>query len=202
MTQLPPRSAAPTAKDGRARRREQNHRLIVDTCYELVRSGVVEPTAEQVAERVGLGRRTVFRQFQDMETLALAVHERVVTEVAALLEVVEAFGDFETDLRAMIRRRARVFEHITPFRRAAAVMRHRSAVVKTQEDLLCRSTRARLEAIIGPYLPAGNASTLEALDLLLSYEAWERLRHQQMLTVPRAIEVLSEAALTLTGLRR
>ena len=37
------------------------------------------------------------------------------------------------------------------------------------------------------------ASCFEALDLLLSYEAWSRLRHDQGLSVKRAKETLEAA---------
>ena len=36
---------------------------------ELVRAGAISPNAEEVAERAGVGLRTVFRRFDDMDSL-------------------------------------------------------------------------------------------------------------------------------------
>ena len=41
----------------------------IDALQELVHEGVLVPTAQTVAERAGVGIRTVFRHFDDMETL-------------------------------------------------------------------------------------------------------------------------------------
>ena len=55
--------------DGRLLRSERSRQLIIDACQELVNEGVLVPTAQNVADRAGVGIRTVFRHFADMETL-------------------------------------------------------------------------------------------------------------------------------------
>lgn len=55
--------------DGRRKRGDQSRRQIVDAMIELVRSGEMSPSAAQVAERAGVGLRTVFRHFDEMEIL-------------------------------------------------------------------------------------------------------------------------------------
>ena len=57
--------------------------------------------------------------------------------------------------------------------------------------------RGALLAVVEPHLGDDSGDTLEALDLLLSFEAWERLRHQQDMSVKRAQQILAASALSL-----
>lgn len=184
--------------DGRVLRGARNHALIVQALYELVRDGTLSPTAEQVAQRASVGTRTVFRQFEDMETLYRSLGERVQAETLELVDRTPPTGKLDDDLRAMVRRRATIFEHLAPFRRAGRLVRHTSAFLQEQEAMLAQLLRAALLTIVGPHLAHGADDTIEALDLLLSFEAWERLRDQQKLGVRRAAQVAFAAAWALT----
>ena len=62
-----------TKKDGRNLRSINSQKLIVDACIKLFKAGNLEPTAQQVADVSGVGIRTVFRQFDEMENLFKSV---------------------------------------------------------------------------------------------------------------------------------
>ena len=62
-----------TKKDGRNLRSINSQKLIVDACIKLFKAGNLEPTAQQVADESGVGIRTVFRQFDEMENLFKSV---------------------------------------------------------------------------------------------------------------------------------
>ncbi|MDH4042395.1 MAG: TetR/AcrR family transcriptional regulator, partial [Gammaproteobacteria bacterium] len=62
-------SGADKRPDGRLLRTERSRQLIIDALHDLINEGVLQPTAQTVAERAGVGIRTVFRHFADMETL-------------------------------------------------------------------------------------------------------------------------------------
>ena len=55
-----PRSHEVPSSDGRLRRGERSREAIVAALFELVGEGVLQPTAQQVAERAGVGIRSVF----------------------------------------------------------------------------------------------------------------------------------------------
>jgi hypothetical protein len=92
----------------------------------------------------------------------------------------------------LIERRAPVFEKIAPFRRASDSLRHTSAFVAARQGVLAVQARDMLVRILPPEI-AQDQLTFESLDLLLSYEAWARLRQEQGLTQRRAREVLAAA---------
>ena len=191
-----PIAEAHPIRDGRVLRGARNHDLIVQAIYDLVRAGNVEPTIDEVAARAGVGSRTIFRQFHDLETLSRSMGERVFAEIFALIEPAPPSGRLVDDLAALIAQRARVYEHLTPFRRAARVVRHRVAFVREQDALMTRALRAGLEAVLARHVD-GRSELVEALDVLLSFEAWDRLRDQQRLSARRAVEVLLAAATAL-----
>ena len=64
-----PSSRRGPPRDGRALRSERSRRPIVEALFALVGEGVLQPTAQQVADRAGVGIRTVFRHFEDMDAL-------------------------------------------------------------------------------------------------------------------------------------
>ena len=60
--------------DGRRQRSSQSSDLIAQACIEIINEGNLNPTAKEVAKRAGVGTRTVFRQYEDMEDLHLRIH--------------------------------------------------------------------------------------------------------------------------------
>ena len=67
-------NAAITKIDGRRQRSSKSSDLIAQACIEIINEGNLNPTAKEVAKRAGVGTRTVFRQYEDMEDLYLQIH--------------------------------------------------------------------------------------------------------------------------------
>ena len=62
--------------DGRRLRTERSKQAIIDAGLELIHEGQLVPTAQQVSERAGVGIRSFFRHFADMETLFATVDDQ------------------------------------------------------------------------------------------------------------------------------
>ena len=188
--------ATQTETDGRRRRSLDSRARIVAAMVELVQEGQVSASAELVAERAQVGLRTVFRHFKDMDSLyremSRIIEDRVVREIDHSVFA----GDWPQRLDEMIRRRGILFELITPFKRAEAAQRHRSRFLEQDVQALNLRLRELLIAGVPPEL-AADSPRLEALDLLLSFEAWDRLRREQALSVEAAQAVLRTAATSL-----
>ncbi|WP_158595822.1 hypothetical protein [Oleomonas cavernae] len=71
--------------DGRRQRAVDNRRRIVEAMLALVRAGDVAPGAEAVAAKAGVGLRTVFRLFEDMDSLYREIHSILYAELAPLV---------------------------------------------------------------------------------------------------------------------
>jgi AcrR family transcriptional regulator len=193
----PAKKSAESTADGRAARSERTRRAIADAVYELVRARGAMPSVEEVAAHARVGERTVFRQFNDVETLAQSVHERLFPEVMALSRDGDPTGELARDLQSLVARRARVFEHVAPFRRASRGHRERSPFMSDRDAAMTALMRANLEAVLSPHLAEAQRDLVEAIDVLLSFDAWDRLRTAQGLTAERAESVLQQAARAL-----
>jgi AcrR family transcriptional regulator len=184
------------AGDGRALRGARNRERIVNALLELVRTGELQPTAEQVAERATVGTRTVFRHFADMDVLYAELSARIEREVRPLAEEPLPPGSLVERAVALTRRRAAIFERIAPFRRAGDLQRWRSAFLQRDHAQMARDLRADLLARL-PELAEAPAARVEALDLLTSFEAWNRLRTDQRLGRERAADAMETAVRSL-----
>ena len=191
MSQRDETQAAPV--DGRVMRGARNRAFIMDAIFELVQEGETMPAAEQVAQRAGVGTRTVFRHFDDMESLFVEMQARLEREVRPLIDGPPIEGDFEERLRAVLARRARIFERIRPFRRASNYSRVRTKMMEEGPVEFDRVMRAQLASVFATELKGQPEDRTEALDLVASFEAWDRLRGAQRLGRERAQRVMEDA---------
>ena len=98
--------------------------------------------------------------------------------------------DWRGRVLELVARRAGVFEKISPYRRASDALRHRSKFLGSETNRLVVALREILERVVGDSV---DPPTLEALDLMLSFEAWSRLRREQNLSPEEAQGVLISA---------
>jgi AcrR family transcriptional regulator len=184
--------------DGRRRRSQDSRARIVAAMLELVQAGDVDPGAERVAAQAQVGLRTVFRHFKDMDSLYREMATVVEGELEEVLKLPLQGDTWKGQLADLIARRAVAFEKIGPYKRASNVHRHASRHLEAQHAMLVDQSRIRLKALL-PDEIAGDPLALETLDLLLSFEAWSRLRQEQGLTPKRAKDVVTEAVARVIG---
>lgn len=188
--------------DGRLLRAERSHQAIVEALLELVGSGTPVPTAQQVADQAGVGIRTVFRHFSDMEKLFAEMSERMREELEPLLQGGPPGGSLKDRLQDLIRRRVQLYERIMPYWRSTEIQRWRSPFLEDQVRGDGRALRAELRRWL-PELDQSSPDRLEALDAVLSIEFWRRLRSEQRLGFKRALASLEQTALGIVrGLGR
>lgn len=183
--------------DGRRRRGADNRARIIKAMLELIQDGEYTPSAEQVAVRAAVSLRTVFRHFEDMEQLYREIASPFEDELR--LAVLKPFKatDWRGRVLELVGRRAAIYEKLTPYRRAANVHRHRSPELAARGRRLAVAAREVLKFNLPEDLRDG--ALFEALDVLLSIEAWLRLRDEQGLSADRAGEVLERTVDQLLG---
>lgn len=172
----------------------------MEAVLSLVGEGILEPTAQQVAKRARVGIRTVFRRFADMESLFAEMEARLHAEALPLLIGGRPEGGVRDRALALVRRRVAFFERIAPYKRSGNLKRWRSPFLRDRHARLVRVLRAELLR----WLPeVGHAAALtDALDLVTSFEAWDRLRSEQALGRARAQAAVERTVLALINGRR
>jgi AcrR family transcriptional regulator len=184
--------------DGRLQRSVRSRERILDSLCELVEEGDLRPTGQRVAERAGLSLRTVFRHFEDMEGLNREMHDRMERVLRPLAAGDSVSGSLVERVGGLIRRRTNLFEKGAPFLRAGAINRWQSPYLTEAHAADVRELRADLDRAL-PEVSRVSAERQEALALVTSFEAWDRLRVDQKLGRDRAREVMIEAVMALIG---
>lgn len=190
--------ASEPASDGRRRRSQDNRARIVRAMLDLVYEGDVTPSAEAVAARGKVGLRTVFRHFKDMDSLYREMSATIYAELAAAIERPLDSPDWRGRLTEIVRRRAAVYDRIAPFRRAGDVHRHASALLQSEHAAFIDFGREVLRRTL-PSDIASDAVRFEAIDLLLSFDVWNRLRRDQNTSQRRSIEIVERLLDGLLG---
>jgi AcrR family transcriptional regulator len=182
-------SAKLETTDGRRIRRDNNRRRIVAAMLKLVRAGSISPAADEVAASAGVGLRTVFRHFDDMDSLYREMAQAMRHELEPLVSAPLASNDWQGRLFEMIDRRARLFERAMPFKNAADVHRHRSGFLRKDYESMRRAERSALQNALPAELTA-DAEFFESLDQALSFSTWQHLRRDQKLAPAQARQTI------------
>ena len=183
--------------DGRRRRSEASRERIVAAMLSLIEDGAITPGAEDVAQRAGVGLRSVFRHFKDMESLYAEMTLQLGRVYEAAMTPFEA-TDRRGQLFEAIDRRIAIYERLLPFKRAADAHRHESPTIQANHEALTAMLRVRLQALMPPQL-ADDAMVFETLDMLLSVDCWARLRFEQKLSPEAARGIIERQVRSLIG---
>ncbi len=187
---------AELSTDGRVRRAERSRAAIVGALFDLVGRGVMRPTAQAVAEYAGVGVRTVFRHFDDMESLYLAMSERLGADVMAMIAGRKPSGSLSDRAKQLIDQRVALYEKIAPFKRCGSLHRWESEFLRKEHAVMVRELRKDLVRWI-PELEPAPSDVVSALELATSFEAWDRLRIDQRLGKERAARVVEQMVLSI-----
>lgn len=192
----------PPPVDGRIARGERTRVRVAEALTALLEEGETQPTAKLVASRAGVSLRLVFHHFEDMDALYRAVMVLQWQRYWAKLRDVPPDLTLQHRIDRLVRQRGRLFDAVGAVRRAAVSMAARSedlAQALVESDSFLRS---RLELTFAPELEAAGpaaADLLEAVDLVASWEAWERLRLVQGLSGVAARRVTTRMLTALLG---
>lgn len=175
--------------DGRHRRSERSRAKIIEALLALVHTGRISPSAEEVALHAQVGIRSVFRHFTDMESLYREMWLRLEAEFMEAAKVPFRSSDWRGQLAEMIERRIGVFERMAPYRRASDAHRHHSPTLQADGKRMNDFLRMRLGQVL-PHAIVEDKLRFDALDMLLSFETWRRLRVDQKLPLRRTREII------------
>lgn len=192
-----PEPAPEPAIDGRRARRHRSRDLAVDALLDLLGEGVLRPTAQQVAERSGVSLRSIFRIFDDVESLNAAAAARQLSRVRHLFVDVLATGSFNDRVIEIVSINGRLYESIAPIRRAALRAAPESPALQEQLDRARSWVRTEVERVFAHELKEAGREVAAAVELALSFEAWDQLRSAQGVSATRAASSVSRIVTAL-----
>ena len=186
-------------QDGRRLRSLTSQNIIVDAMIILVQRGILEPTAQQVADEAGIGIRTVFRQVQDKENLFSKMDEKVRADLQEILDrAAQPQGNLEERIEGLIELEAEIFEKNLQFLRATLANKWK---YKTLQKNYERNQR-NIKSFLYTWIPELNNLSESKQVLLTSVNTagyWIELRENLKLSVTGAkklkINVFQDALL-------
>ena len=101
------------AVDGRRLRSERSRLAIIEAALALQEEGVLVPTAQQISDRAGVGIRSFFRHFEQMETLFEVADDHIRDSYEALFLGGDRDGTLEERIDHAVVRHADAYESVS-----------------------------------------------------------------------------------------
>jgi AcrR family transcriptional regulator len=199
--------AAPLEElDGRQSRTARSRLAICEACLDLVQEGALQPSADEIAERAGLSRRSIFNHFADLAELYDAVVEAGMQRYAPLLVEISEQGPVARRVESLVHVRSKFLEATAAFTRALTAqalvgpaadqaLRVSKNALRRQHQEVERLFRRELAGLSAPE----RAEVLEAISAAMAPLLWEYLRRSRGNSLSRARAVMKR---TLTSILR
>ena len=192
--------------DGRLNRTLRSRAAICEACLDLIQEGVLQPSADQVAGRAGLSRRSVFNHFGDLGELYDAVLDAGMARWAPMRTAVDESLPISRRAELWVSARAKFLEATGPFTRALiwqslALPTRKQALRVSQEalELQQRDVERLFAHDLAVTTRREKRETLEAISAATSPLLWEHLRHSRGLSAERARGVMQRSVFALLG---
>ena len=171
--------------DGRRQRSERSRAAIITATLNLLDGGNLSPTAKQIAEEAGVGLRSFFRHFEDMDTLLNEIDNHLRDDYERLFQKPISDGSIEDRMADFIITRSVAYERLKKIMLSTQAHLWRSEAVRTNYGRNQKAMRKHFEKCV-PELKSLPGNKREAAHAAASFELWHRLRHHQKLNLSEA----------------
>ncbi|HAT08729.1 MAG TPA: hypothetical protein DCS39_05695 [Rhodobiaceae bacterium] len=171
--------------DGRRKRSERSRAAIITATLNLIDNGNFAPTARQIAEEAGIGLRSFFRHFDDMEALMDTIDQHMRGYYEPLFVRPFKDGTLEERIEDIVIDRSEAYERLKKLMMTSQAQLWRSEVVQKNYARNQKGLRKHLEKWL-PELKSQNPANCEAAHAAASFENWHRLRQHQGLNLSDA----------------
>ena len=179
--------------DGRRLRSARTKQLIIEAYLALLRDSPQIPTAATIAERAGYSVRSVFERFPDLHALRVAATDYAFTQGTAQAVARDFSGDRHTRVKSHVETRSWICEQWLPLWRALNANQGDSNELKSRINLIRQAILKRIELMYDPELSTLNETarrqTLIAIESLIDFESWARMRDFGGMSIEEAREV-------------
>lgn len=196
---LPDPGESPTAVvDGRSAIRDRNRNAVLDAVLDLFSEDNLSPGPEEVALRVGLSVRSVYRYFDDHDSLTRAAIARNIERVTPLF-LIPAIGEGDRADRVtrFVDVRLRLQAEVGATVRAARIRATFDPLVAEDVDATRVFLRQQVERHFAPELSTGadvrDKARLAAIDALFSFESLDHYLVNRLLPTDEARLLLIDA---------
>ena len=163
--------------DGRILRSQKSQSVILNALIKLINTGNYYPTAEEVAKESGIAIRTVFRQFDDMESLLMKVDELINHKLINDEKEIKLNSPLIARIELIIKERLHYYNKYENIMIATITQLPKYKILQKKYPEYQRLLRKRTENII-PEILTLKSNNQELLDATLSFGFYQRLKFQ------------------------
>ena len=178
------------SSDGRRQRSERSQTAIIKAALSLMDEGTLVPTAQQIADRAGVGIRSFFRHFADMDSLFLAADEMLLSSYEALFEVDDRAGTLSERVARAIDLYGNAFDQLRAIILCTQAQLWRSPKLRDNYGWHQKRLRKELELWL-PEVLSLPKDRREALHAIASFDMWHRLREYQGLSPKASADIVT-----------
>ena len=186
----------PPLSDGRRERSLASRRKIIEATVDLVARGDPDPSAAAVAARAGVGLRSVFRNFQDKDSILREIDDLLVKVFQPILAAPYETQSWREQLFELIERRCAVNEVVVVFRLSSILARYRSPFVVEKSRQLHAGEKRMLDRV----LPHGLRTSTDlgrSIMVATSFDTWRLLRQDEELTAKDTMETIKSMVIEI-----
>lgn len=177
--------------DGRRQRSHTSRARIINAAMELCEDGILVSTAQEIADKAEVSLRTVFRHFNDMETVFREMDQLLYARFTPLFVKGTPDGTLEERIEGLLARRAEIYDGLGPYMRSTIAQLWKYPGLAANYAKLVRDIQRDL-LIWLPELKKQSPSTQLAIEALTSFETWDRLRRYNGLSIAQCQHHISE----------
>lgn len=187
--------------DGRKTRRLNNKQKTIETILDMILETGIEPGIDDIAERSGISRRSVFYYFNNKDMMIretnILIHERL--NKSFKMPAPDPSRPLEDTLRLFLDTRIRIFEYIAPLKLITEEKRRQNNLLQDNIKIYNQMEDKLIEDLFSQYYK--EKADWPQLKLLLlttlSWNTWAYLRYDREMS-SRDYRQLIEKQIMLT----
>ena len=191
-------TAQNTKPDGRRLRSDRSRQLIVKSMLHLIHEGNLQPTAQQVADHAQVGIRSVFRHFEDMESIFESVDKLVRKESHALYGNETCSGELSERIAFAVQQSAKIYEAMSNVMLSSQARLWSSPTIRKNYLEHQQGLRNNLQRWL-PEIMHLSHNKLQSVLAVCSFDFWYRLRFHQEQSVAESTNLVIELVENLTS---
>lgn len=172
----------------------RNRGAVVDAILVLLENGNRNPTAKEIADEAGVSLRSVFRHFEDLDSLFVIAIEHQAQRTAHLYVPPSKSGGVDQRVAALVLQRRKLYEAVFEVRRSWMLRYYDHPRVSNILDLIYDGLHRQVVDLFSDDLvqlnPAARRDILDAIDAASSFDTWAHLRSHRGLSINRASSIM------------
>ena len=176
--------------DGRLLRSERSRQLIITAIIELIDEGHLIPTAQQVAHRADVGIRSVFRHFDDMDSIFETANEIIFKDTRPLFEGGDRSGVLDIRVLHAIDKLTSGYSSVKNFMLSGRIRRWNTPIIQKNYTLNQKRLQKELESWVPEICDLAKCDRQSAY-ALASFDFWLRLHEDQQVSQTDCVKLIS-----------